>query len=949
MDPVVLRPFLFLLLLLAAPLGAQQTTEAAAMAALARQPEAALPFDARARIGTLPNGLRYAIRQNTRPEQRVELRLVVNVGSVLEDDDQRGLAHVLEHMAFNGTRRFKKTEIVDFIERAGMTFGADLNAGTSFDETIYQLQLPTDSGRFVESAFSWFADIAGGGILLEAEEVEKERPVVIEEWRLGRGAQERMLQQQLPLLFKDSRYADRLPIGTRESLEGFTREQLLRFYRDWYRPDLMALVVVGDIDPDRIEAMITETFGPIPAAAAGARSRDAVTVPGHAETLVSVATDAELPQSSIAVLWKQAPDPRRTVADYERDVARGLALSMFNQRLEEIARQNDAPFLGAGASQGRLVRASEPFQLGAAVSDGGLVRGLTALVTEAARVRQHGFTATELERQKTSLRRSLELQDAERDRTASGTFADRYVDHFLTGEPVLGIEQRRPLVEALLPGITLTEVNALAQGWLKDADRVVLATAPQKEGTTVPASAELLRAITTAASSPVTAYVDAAATAPLVRSKPAPGRILRETPLPALDAVEWTLSNGMTVVVKRTDFQADQVTISGSSLGGIGGIAPTDFYAAVLGPQMLERGGAGELDATALRKELTGKVANVSAEFTPRSEGFSGNASVRDLPVFFELLWAKVMTPRVDTAAIDALKQQFSALFANRANVPQAVWQDTVSVTMANGHPLGQPITVEAIKGIDPARSLGIFRDRFADFSDFTVGIVGNVDPDSLKPLVEQWLAALPGGGRRETPTDPGITPPPGVITKIVRKGVEEQAQTAIFVTGPVEWTRERGLHSTAIAEVLNIRLRETLREDLGGTYGAGASVEIERWPTGRFTTAIQFGSAPARADTLAQVAMAVAAKLAAEGPTADELAKVKENLLRSRETALKQNGFWQSIIQQRALWGDDPADLVTRYTERVNALTPEAVQATATLLLAPTNVARFVLLPEAK
>ncbi len=927
--------------------GAQAVRDSAAIAALAQQPGAALPFDTNVRVGRLANGMRYFIRENARPEKRVELRLVVNVGSVLEDDDQRGLAHVLEHMAFNGTRRFAKTEIVDFIERAGMTFGADLNAGTSFDETVYQLQLPSDTGQFISRAFDWFADIAGGGILLEAAEVEKERPVVIEEWRLGKGAIERIQQQQLPLLFKDSRYADRLPIGTREVLDAFTRDDLLRFYRDWYRTDLMGLVVVGDIDADSVEAMIRSSFGSIAAPVATARLRDAFTVPGHAETLVSVATDKEYPQNNVAVVWKKAATPNRTVADYERDVALGLALGMFNQRLDEIVRRPGAPFSGAGASQGRLVRALETFQLSAVVADGGIADGLTSVLTEAERVRRFGFTQTELDRAKTSLLRSLELQYAERARTNSATFAARYSDHVLTGDPVLGIEQRLPLVNGLVPQITLAEVNALAQEWLADANRVLLAAAPEKEGAAVPSSAELLRILNQAQSAAVTAYVDSEAGAALVATPPTPGSITATRALPGLDVTEWTLSNGARVLYKQTDFQADQVVFSGVSLGGVGAVATQDFYSVILGPQLLERGGAGELDAIELRKLLTGKVAAVSASIDQRTEGVSGSASVKDVATLFEMVWAKLVTPRVDTAAIDAFKQQFAPIFANRANQPAAVYQDTISVTMGSGHPLAQPVTTDAIRQLDPGVALRVFKDRFADFSDFTFIVVGNVDEATLRPLVERWLAPLPGGGRRETPVDLGIRPPTGVVEKVVRKGVEPQAQTTIFLTGEVEWTRARGLHATVLTEVLQIRLRETLREDLGGTYGAGASVSLERWPSGRFQTAVQFGSSPERADTLAIVALDVVRKLAAEGPTADELTKVKENLLRTRETALKQNGFWQSVLQQTVTWGDDPVELITDYNARVDALTLADITATARRVLDETNRATFVLLPE--
>jgi zinc protease len=354
-------------------------------------------------------------------------------------------------MAFNGTRRFAKQQIVDFIERAGMKFGADLNAGTGFDETIYQLQLPSDTGNYIGRALDWFADIAGGGITLDSLELAKERPVVIEEWRLGRGAEERIQEKQLPFLFRSSPYASRLPIGTRQSLDRFTRAELARFYRDWYRPDLMAVVVVGDVHPDSVESMIVSRFGQIAAVPAGARQRDLGPVPGHAETLVGTAADAEATASNVGVLWKQPIQPRTTVADYRRELAAALFLAMLNDRYQEIIRKPSAPFVDAGASQGRLVRAMESFSLSAIVEDGGIARGLEALLTEAERVRRFGFTATELDRAKANVLQSMQIQLAERDKTESNVFAARYADHFLTGEQIMGIEMRAPLVKALLP------------------------------------------------------------------------------------------------------------------------------------------------------------------------------------------------------------------------------------------------------------------------------------------------------------------------------------------------------------------------------------------------------------------------------------------------------------------------------------------------------------------
>lgn len=923
-----------------------QVLDSSAAAALARTPDAPLPFDSRVRMGRLDNGLRYFVRANSRPEKRAELRLVVNVGSMQEDDDQRGLAHVLEHMAFNGTRRFEKQQIVDFIERAGMTFGADLNAGTSFDETVYMLQLPSDTGNYIGRAFNWFADIASGGITFDSVELEKERPVVIEEWRLSQGAGERIQRQQFPVLFHQSRYADRMPIGTTESLNSFTRAQVLRFYRDWYRAGLMAVVAVGDFNADSVEAMIRSHFSSVPPAPANARPRERHAVPGHAETLVASVDDPEASDANVSVLWKREPVPVRTIADYRRDLAEGLFLSMLNQRFDEIVRRPNAPFAFAGSSQGRLVRSSEAFSLDATVTDSTIIRGLSALVTEAERVRRHGFTQSELDRQKASMVRSLAIQYNERDRTNSDAFASRYVNHFLTGDPQIGIEVRAPLVQGLLPQITLNDVNPFAGQWMTDANRVILASAPAKPGRTMPTRDALVAAIEGVRNQTVAAYVDANATAPLVASVPAPGRIVARDSIPSLGVLDWRLSNGARVLIKPTTFKTDEVLFGGVSPGGVGEIPVSEYFSALIGPQLLERGGAGSLDAVALRNLMQDKAAAVSASVSQRGESVSGSASPTELRVLMELMWARVRTPRVDTAAVAAFKSQFSTLLANRNNQPGAVFADTIGVTMSQGHPLGQPLTSGLIDSLDINVGLRVFNDRFRDFSDFTFVFVGAIDVDSLSPLVEQWLASLPGSGRTETPVSIDIPPPTGKVEKVVRKGVEPRAQTQIIITGLRPWSRDDALRAVAITEILQMRVRDVLREDLGGTYGAGVGTSIDRI-SNRFQTALSFAADPARMDSLSGVALEVLRKFAAEGPTEDEIAKVRENLLRNRERAMTENGFWLSLLQSSVLWSDDPVESVESYTARVNALDAARIRELATTLLDETNLARFTLMPE--
>ncbi len=471
--------FLILLLVAAVSVGAQTP-----------RLDAPLPRDSAVIAGRLPNGLRYLIRRNEKPEKRAELRLAVNAGSILEDDSQRGLAHFVEHMAFNGTRRFPKADIVNFLERVGMRFGADLNASTSFDETVYELQIPTDTARIVNTALDILEDWAHN-VTFDTSEIRKERGVVIEEWRTGRDASTRVSYRQIPVMLRGSKYALRIPIGTKENLETFADSLLVRFYRDWYRPDLMTVVAVGDFDPKVIEAGIRERFGRI-AMPAHPRPRVFASVPNHAETLVSIETDREYPSKQVALLWKKPHHDTRTVGDFRRELVTAFYDGMMNLRFQELAQKPDAPFAFAGSGRGDIVRTKDGYQLVAGVKESNFVQAADALLDEAERVRRFGFTATELGRQRTNYLRDLEQQYAERDKTESGSYVGTYVAVGLTGAPMLSIDQEQTLAKELLPAITLDEVNGIARSTFTDSNRVVLVAAPEKPDVKVPDAAAML-------------------------------------------------------------------------------------------------------------------------------------------------------------------------------------------------------------------------------------------------------------------------------------------------------------------------------------------------------------------------------------------------------------------------------------------------------------------------
>jgi zinc protease len=903
-----------------------------------------LALDPAVRHGRLDNGLTFYVRVNRYPRQRAELRLVVNAGSILEDEDQRGLAHFVEHMAFNGTTRFEKQELVNFIEGLGMRFGAHLNASTSFDETVYQLQVPTDRPEILPRAFDVLEDWAHG-VTFEAEEVERERGVVVEEWRLGLGAEQRMFDSQLPVLFAGSRYAIRLPIGERPILESAPRDALVRFYRDWYRPDLMAVVAVGDFDPDSVEAMIRNRFARLEHPASP-RARSRYDVPVQDTTMVAVAVDPEATSSRVTVAWRVPSDQRGTVGAYRESLVGQLHDQMLNIRLEELTRRENPPFLGAAMGRWNMVRTAEVVSLGAVVQDGGLERGLESAATEVERVRRHGFTAGELDRARQEFLRAYERAFAERENTPSSSFVVEYVSHFLEGEPSPGIAIEYALMQQLLPGISLEELNRAARQATGARGRILLANAPAKEGLTQPDAAALLAVFDRVTRSEVTAYQDIVADQPLVANRPTAGRIVQEGRDTVLGTTHWSLANGVQVVLKSTDFKADEILMSGWSPGGSSLAADSGYLSSALATTLVGLGGLGGFDETTLRKRLAGRTVAVQPQIGSLHEGLGGSTSPRDLDVFFELIYLTMTAPRADSVAFRAFQSNARSVVANRTADPDAVFADTVSAVLTQHHPRTRPITPEAVDSLDLGRAYQFYRTRFADASDFVFIFVGALEPDSLRPLVELWLGGLPALRRGERWRDVGIQAPRGVVQRTVRKGLEPKSSTRMVFTGPFEYSRANRAALRGLASVLDIRLREELREALGGTYGVSVSAAPTRMPRQEYSFSVSFGSAPERADELVAAVLAQIDTLRTRGPAAADLAKVVEAEVRARETNLRQNNYWLSQLMFLAQTGEPAAPVVNPRGD-ADLLDAAAIQRAARRWLDSANYVRVTLLPE--
>jgi zinc protease len=905
------------------PLRAQDSAHAAPSLKLS----APLPVDPAITIGTLPNGMRYYIRVNHRPEKRAELRLVVNAGSVLEDSTQRGLAHMVEHMAFSGTTHFKRQALVDYLESTGVRFGADLNASTNFDETIYQLTVPTDSAALFAKGFQILADWSRR-LTFDSTELARERKVVIEEWRLGRGASARMRDKQFPVIFSNSRYAERLPIGEKHTLETAPLATVKRFYDTWYRPDLMAVVAVGDFDKAAVERMIKSNFASWPARKSEP-PRPIYPVPDHDSTLVTIATDSEATRSTVAVYYLQPLLPQRTVGDFREEMLGSLYNEMLNARLQEIANRPGAPFIGAFSNQGRLIRSKDVYALTAIVADSGVERGLRAMVTEGERVAQHGFTATELDRAKRDMLRGMERAYAERDKTPSESFVEEYMGAYLEKTAIPSIAQQYKLYTQLVPGIKLSEVNALAHKWLSNPSRVIVVNAPQKVAATLPTASALRSVLDSAEHLTVAAYTDSVSDAPLVAAPPTPGTIVSSSRIASVGVTEWKLSNGVRVLVKPTDFKDDELLFRAYAPGGTSLVSDSAYLDATLATSAVDAGGLGTFSATSLQKALAGKSVSVNQFIGAVQQGLSGGGSPKDVETLMQLIYLSFTAPRKDSAAFEAYRNKIEVLLANRAVSPQAAFSDTLDLTLAQHHFRAKPPSAQDMEYVNLRKALDIYRQRFADASNFTFIFVGTIDTTALKPLVERYIASLPSTHAGEKWKDVGMTYPTGVIAREVKRGIEPKAQTAIVFTGPFQFTWDDVQQLNALSDLLEIKLRERLRQDLGGTYGVGVSINPTHYPRETYALRIDFGSAPERAAELQKAVFAEIDSVKDHGASDKELQKIRETDLRERETNLRQNRFWLSLLASYDFNGWDPA-LILKYDESVKALSSAQLQAAA-------------------
>ncbi len=903
-----------------------------------------IPVSAQVRKGVLPNGMTYYVRENHKPEHRAELRLVENAGSVLESDNQQGLAHLCEHMAFNGTEHFPKNELVNFLERTGVRFGADLNAYTSFDETVYMLQIPTDTEATFIKGFQVLDDWSHN-VSYSGNEIKKERGVVVEEWRLGQGADERMLRQWYPVYMKDSRYAVRLPIGKKEIIEGAPEDTLRSFYKKWYRPDFQAIVAVGDFDGAKVEQMIKDRFGKIPKPKIKAE-RPSYLVPDQDHLQVSVATDKEASYTAIQLSYKQPLETVKKVNDYRHSLMKQLFTSMLDERFSELQQQANPPFSYAASSYGHAARTKDEYGNFAVVSDTGVSRGLLTLLTENERIKKYGFTQTELDRTVRQMIRSMERAYNERDKTESRVFTNELVSNFLENEPIPGIEWEYDMYQNLLPAIKLEEVNALASQWITDGKNcVIVVTAPKKDGVNIPSENDLKKIFTDAQAIRVQAYADKTTDKPFLATKPSGTTIVNEKTDAQLGISEWKLANGARVVLKPTDFKNDEILLSAYAFGGSSLYADKDFQSADNAAQIIDNSGAGEFDHVTLDKYLSDKIVRLSENIGELQQTVNGSCSPKDLETLMQLLYLRFTDPRKDKTAFDAFISQQRSFIQNQNNDPVRILFDTVQVTMYNHNVRYHPDDLTTLAAIDYDRALQIYKDRFSDASEYTFFLVGNFTLQSIRPLVESYIGGLPSKNGGETFKDLGITPPSGKIDKTVVKGSEPKSFVATIYTGTFDYNRNNRNEITALTRLLSIRLRESLREDMSGVYGVSVSPQLVKYPQPLYKMAITFGCSPDNADKLIVAAKNVIDSVKKSGCSNEDVVKVRELLIKEREVNLKQNNFWLQAIMQSDINHEDIHE-ISDFNNQILRLKSDDYKRLANKYFDDSNYARFVLYP---
>jgi len=895
-----------------------------------------LALDPAVRTGKLPNGFTYYIRKNKTPEKRVTMYLAVKAGSIVETDQQRGVAHFVEHMSFNGTKHFPKKELMNYLERSGVRFGADINANTTPDETVYQLPLPSDQPELLANGLQIMRDWAQDANI-EAEDVEHERHVILEEKRVRQGLSQRFQEKSIPLYTNGSRYGSRLPIGTEEVLLKVTPEEIRSFYKDWYRPDLQALIVVGDIDADQMEKDIKVKFSDLKnPEKEKERTIYRTELTGKNQYMQFI--DPEFGGISVEISMKQKADTVVTAADYRANLLKNLFEQMLAARFRQLPLVGIAPITGGLNS----------FYVNVTTKPAETEPALKSVWLELRKIEEQGFTQAELDRAKRSY--LIKLSDAlkEKNKTASDILIKSYLQHFLTGTIAPGIAKDYELTNALLPDIDLKEMNAQMKTYLKNTDRDIIVKSSAANKTFLPTEAAILSWIEDVYAQNLPPFVDDALDLPLLKNEPKPGKITGEEDIKASGLQKITLSNGIKVILKKTDFQNNQILFHGFAEGGASLVSDADYESAISAANIIAAAGAGNYDALQLGKLMSGKQVQVSPFIADNYQGFNGNTTKEDLPAALELMYAYFTEPRKSEESYQTLIGRSREALANKTNDPNQVFTDTVNFVLGNYHVRRKPQSLERISAINLDKAFKIYQERFADASGFTFFFVGNLDLKAIKPLLEKYLGALPAKRLNEKARDLGINIPPGRIAKTVYSGSTQKASVMLVYSGDFDYNFENTIQMNAIAEALKISLNQRLREQEGGTYTPNVQLKLSKYLKKRFSLIISFDCDPKNVEKLIASAQDEVNKMRGSGPSADNLQKFKASRKVGLQTGATNNGFWLDYLVSQEM-NKEPLTEIFDYDAALNKITVKSVQKAAAAFIQDKNYIRLVLMPEKK
>ena len=892
-----------------------------------------LPVDKNVRIGQLDNGLTYYIRHNKLPENRAEFYIAQKVGSILEEPQQRGLAHFLEHMAFNGTKNFpgddKGLGVIPWCETVGIKFGTNLNAYTSIDETVYNISnAPIDRTGVLDSCLLILHDWSNY-ILLKDDEIDKERGVIREEWRSRNSGMLRVYTDLLPTIYQGDKYADCMPIGSIDVINNFPYKDIRDYYHKWYRPDLQGIVIVGDIDVDTVEAKLKAVFADVQKPVNPAE-RTYYPVTDNKEPIVAIGTDKEVDDPSIEIYFKQdaTPDSEKNNVGYlASQYMTSMISSMLNARLSELVQSANPPFTRASSyySDFFVAKTKEAFALSASSKSDGIETALKTLLQETERARRFGFTESEYARARANYLQSLESAYNEREKTKHGSYVREYVQNFLNGEPIPGIEAEYAMMNQLAPNIPLQAMNMVMQQLVPDSNQVVIIAGPAKEGLKYPTKEEVINLLKGMKDLDLQAYVDKVSDEPLMKEAPKGGKIISEKEGDIYGSTKLVLSNGVTVYVKKTDFKADEIRMKGTSLGGKSIFPDKDALNFAVMDNVIAVGGLGNFSQVDLTKVLAGKKVSVNAGLGATTENVFGTCSPKDFETMMQLTYLTFTAPRKDAEAFESFKNRMKAQLESAQANPLSSINDSLQKAMYNNHPRVVMMKPEMVDQIDYDRILEMYNDRFKDASDFTFYFVGNIDLETAKPLIAEYLGALPAINRKETFKDTKMSIRKGVYKNEYAKEQQTPTATIVFLySGKAPYTLKNDILLSFATQVLDMVYTEEVREKEGGTYGVNCFGDLQKYPKEQLLLQIVFQTDPAKKDKLAGIVVDELKKLAAEGPSDVHLQKVKEYMLKKYADNQKENGYWMNNLNDYFYYG---MDMTEGYTDIVNSITAKDIQ----------------------